>query len=99
MTLAYEGPITAATIGGDLHARGGHGAPRRPWPTRTPSTGPVPDPNGRDANDAATDWAFHDHADAGRRERRDRLAVLPTDVVNAADRGRPPSELCGLRSL
>ena len=27
--------------------------------------------------------------------RRDRLGVLPTDVVNAADRGRPPSELCG----
>ena len=34
-----------------------------------------------------------------RRQREDPLDVLPTEVVNAADGGWPPSELCGLCSL
>jgi hypothetical protein len=62
--LSYEGAILAATIGGRLRPRRGTVLP---WtsPTRTRRRQPRRIPDGRDANDAASDWAFTTTATPG----------------------------------
>jgi hypothetical protein len=57
--LSYEGPITAATIEGQTYSLvEGTALPATVADSNTVDGSLIRNPNGRDANDAATDWAF-----------------------------------------
>jgi hypothetical protein len=57
--LSYEGPITAATIGGaSFSLVEGTVLPATVADSNTVDGSLIRSPNGRDTNDAASDWAF-----------------------------------------